>query len=82
MATNYYYNDIFSIAVVSSPTIQCSASTHLPFTSGYISSFAARQECGNRKTSWTIKSSPGQQVNISLIDFGYDKETEKKRCFG
>ena len=28
-----------------------------------------------------IKSSPGQQVNISLIDFGYD-EGDKKRCFG
>ena len=62
--------------------MHCSETTHLDSTSGYISSFTTRQKCGNRKTSWTIQSSPGQQVNISLIDFGYGKEDDKKRCFG
>ena len=62
--------------------IQCAGLTVLDAPSGYISSFAARQECGGRKTSWMIKSSPGQQVNITLIDFGYDEGRNKKQCFG
>ena len=61
--------------------MHCTHTIPLDATSGHISSFAARQECGDRKTSWMIKSSPGQQVNISLIDFGYNEE-DKKRCFG
>ena len=61
--------------------MHCSQTVPLDETSAHISSFTARQQCGDKKTSWMIKSSPGQQVNISVVDFGYD-EGKKKRCFG
>ena len=70
------------VSVLSTSNMHCSEPTFLDSTAGYISSFEARKKCGNRKTSWEIKSSPGQQVNVTLTDFGYGKEDDKKRCFG
>ena len=69
--------------VLMKSTKDCSSFTanRISDPSGYISSHTAQQqECASSNEPWLFVVSPGQQVNITMIDFGYNAGRKNRKC--
>ena len=76
-------NAFISDTVLMKSTKDCSTSkaNRVSDPYGYISSYTAQQqECASSIQPWLFVVSPGQQVNITMIDFGYSARRRNRKC--
>ena len=63
---------IFLVSVASVEQSLCTSTGPypVPFPEGYIASSIAREKrCGSMRVPWRIEATPGQSINISLINY-------------
>ena len=73
-----YSSRLISFTVAHAERSLCETNNYLKLesTSGYISSFVAKDTgCGSPNTPWIIQVEPGQRINLTLWDFDVQKDT-------
>ena len=70
--TVFLYYDYFIFPVALPPRSNCytAAPVSLPSDTLYISNTVTeRTKCGSKQSPWTLEALPGQQINLTLLDF-------------
>ena len=66
----------FSVFLPQRQTCTSAENVEAESKSNYLSSIVSRDtSCGFHKSPWILKSKPGQQIEISLLDFSWDNKS-------